>query len=75
MDTDPASPGYGRVWVAYNWLRDPVTGIGMRVLCSRDHGLTWSEVQVPPLEQLPDWWEGLSGRALPSSLREMEAAR
>ena len=26
-----------------------------------------SEVQVPRLEQLPDWWEGLSGRALPSS--------
>ena len=49
VDTDPASPGYGRVWVAYNWLRDPVTGIGMRVLCSRDHGLTWSEVEVPPL--------------------------
>ncbi len=29
-----------------------------------------SEVQIPPLDQLPDWWEGLSGRALPSSLRD-----
>lgn len=28
-----------------------------------------SEVQVPPLADLPDWWEGLSGRALPASLR------
>jgi broad specificity phosphatase PhoE len=28
-----------------------------------------SEVQVPRLEDLPDWWEGLSGRALPTSLR------
>lgn len=32
-----------------------------------------SEVQIPPLDQLPDWWEGLSGRALPSSLRTEEA--
>jgi broad specificity phosphatase PhoE len=32
-----------------------------------------SEVQVPPLADLPDWWEGLSGRALPSSLREESA--
>ena len=29
-----------------------------------------SEVQIPPLADLPDWWEGLSGRALPSSLHE-----
>lgn len=48
VDTDPASAGYGRVWVAYNWLRDPVTGMGMRVLCSRDLGASWSEVEVPP---------------------------
>jgi broad specificity phosphatase PhoE len=25
------------------------------------------EVQVPRLEDLPDWWQGLSGRALPTS--------
>jgi broad specificity phosphatase PhoE len=30
------------------------------------------EVQVPDLDELPDWWEGLSGRALPRSLREEE---
>jgi broad specificity phosphatase PhoE len=30
------------------------------------------EVQVPDLEELPDWWEGLSGRALPKALREEE---
>jgi len=28
------------------------------------------EVQVPDLDLLPDWWEGLSGRALPATLRE-----
>lgn len=28
------------------------------------------EVQMPDLNQLPDWWAGLSGRALPRSLRE-----
>jgi broad specificity phosphatase PhoE len=27
------------------------------------------EVMVPNLEELPDWWAGLSGRALPLSLR------
>jgi broad specificity phosphatase PhoE len=32
-----------------------------------------SEVQVPPLADLPDWWEGLSGRALPTSLRGDDA--
>ena len=32
-----------------------------------------SEVQIPPLADLPDWWEGLSGRALPASLREESA--
>lgn len=30
------------------------------------------EVQVPDLDELPDWWEGLSGRALPRTLREEE---
>jgi broad specificity phosphatase PhoE len=30
------------------------------------------EVQVPDLDELPDWWEGLSGRALPKALREEE---
>lgn len=29
-----------------------------------------STVQVPALEELPDWWQGLSGRALPSSLQD-----
>ena len=28
------------------------------------------EVQVPDLDLLPDWWAGLSGRALPTSLRQ-----
>lgn len=32
-----------------------------------------SEVQVPRLDDLPDWWEGLSGRALPASLRKEHA--
>jgi broad specificity phosphatase PhoE len=27
------------------------------------------EVQMPELDLLPDWWAGLSGRALPASLR------
>lgn len=32
-----------------------------------------SEVQVPQLSELPDWWEGLSGEALPTSLKAREA--
>jgi len=32
------------------------------------------EVHVPELDQLPDWWEGVRGRALPSSLRAGEGA-
>ena len=28
------------------------------------------EVHVPELHDLPDWWQGLSGRALPTSLQE-----
>ncbi len=30
------------------------------------------EVMVPNLDELPDWWAGLSGRALPLSLRTEE---
>jgi len=33
-----------------------------------------SEVQVPTLDELPDWWEGLSGEALPRSRREQEVS-
>ncbi len=32
------------------------------------------EVHVPALGELPDWWQGLSGRALPTSLRDEEDA-
>ena len=32
------------------------------------------EVHVPALGELPDWWQGLSGRALPTSLRDEENA-
>lgn len=31
------------------------------------------EVNVPQLDELPDWWEGLSGRALPAALRTDDA--
>jgi broad specificity phosphatase PhoE len=31
------------------------------------------EVQVPRLEDLPDWWQGLSGRALPTSRQGEQA--
>jgi len=47
VDRDPASPDYGVVYVAYNWLASAVEGPGLRVLASADFGRTWQAVEVP----------------------------
>ena len=47
VDRNPASPGYGNVYVAYNWLASATLGPGLRVLASADHGATWQAVEVP----------------------------
>ena len=49
VDTNPDSPNYGVVYVAYNWLRDPATGTGMHVIASADFGRTWRAIEVPPV--------------------------
>ncbi len=49
VDRNPASPGYGSVYVVYNWLASRTTGPGMRVIASSDFGRTWrASVEVPP---------------------------
>jgi hypothetical protein len=46
VDTDGASPRFGTVWVAYNWL-ESARGPGVGILASRDDGRTWQVAQVP----------------------------
>jgi hypothetical protein len=57
VDTDPASPNLGTVYVAYNWLASS-KGPGLHVIASRD-GRRWAQVEVPrapaPAE-LPESW-------------------
>jgi hypothetical protein len=48
VDRNPASPNYGVVYVAYNWLVDPRRGPGLRLLASADFGRTWRAVEIPP---------------------------
>jgi hypothetical protein len=48
VDRNPASPNYGVVYVAYNWLADPRRGPGLHLLASADFGRTWRAVEIPP---------------------------
>jgi hypothetical protein len=47
VDTDPRSPNYGTVYVAYNWLPG-LAGPGVHVLAKPLHG-GWAQVEVPPV--------------------------
>jgi len=47
VDCNPASPNFGVVYVAYNWLADAAAGPGLAVLASADKGRSWQIVQVP----------------------------
>jgi hypothetical protein len=49
VDCNIASPNYGTVYVAYNWLADPIAGPGLAVLASSDGGRSWQIAQVPPV--------------------------
>jgi len=46
VDTNAASPNFGTVYVAYNWLADAVAGPGLAVLASADGGRSWQIAQV-----------------------------
>jgi hypothetical protein len=46
VDTNAASPNFGTVYVAYNWLADAVAGPGVAVLASADGGRSWQIAQV-----------------------------
>ena len=56
VDNWPASPNYGTVYVAYNWLPNQY-GPGVSVMASRD-GSTWvhAEVPVDTLRDYPYAW-------------------
>jgi hypothetical protein len=46
-DENPASPGYGHVYIAYNWPRGE-DAPGLHLLASADYGRTWADAEVPP---------------------------
>ncbi len=46
VDTNMASPNFGVVYVAYNWLADAEAGPGLAVLASADGGRSWQIAQV-----------------------------
>jgi hypothetical protein len=49
VDTNPASPNYGVLYLAYNWPKDPARGDGLHVVASGDYGRTYAETEVPKL--------------------------
>lgn len=49
VDTDPDSPNHGVVYASINWFRDDQSEPNLRVVASRDHGVTWTGVEVPAL--------------------------
>ncbi len=49
VDTNRASPNYGVVYLAYEWLKSPSSGTGEHVIASGDYGRTWAETEVPKL--------------------------
>jgi len=46
VDRDPASPGYGIVYIAYNFPEANGHGAGIRLLASSDLGRSWHGVNV-----------------------------
>jgi hypothetical protein len=59
VDRDPSSPGFGVVYVVYNWPADDTTGPGIRLLASGDQGRTWQPLEVPkatPPKGFPAAW-------------------
>ena len=49
VDTNPASPNYGTLYLAYNWPKDPARGDGMHVIASGDYGHTYADTEIPKL--------------------------
>ena len=49
VDTNPASPNYGTVYLAYNWPKDPTRGDGLHVVASGDYGHTFADTEIPKL--------------------------
>ena len=49
VDTNPASPNYGTLYLAYNWPKNPVKGDGLHVVASGDYGRSFVETEIPKL--------------------------
>ena len=49
VDTNPASPNYGTVYLAYNWPKNPTRGDGFHVVASGDYGHTFADTEIPKL--------------------------
>ena len=49
VDTNPASPNYGTLYLAYNWPKNPAKGDGLHVVASGDYGHTFAETEIPKL--------------------------
>jgi hypothetical protein len=49
VDTNPRSPNYGTLYLAYNWPKDLARGDGLHVIASGDYGHTFADTEVPKL--------------------------
>ena len=49
VDTNPDSPNYGTLYLAYNWPKNPTKGDGLHVVASGDYGRTFAETEIPKL--------------------------
>ncbi len=59
VDRDATSPGFGTVYVGYNWLAKGARGPGFRLLASADFGRNWTATEIPPARSrggYRDWW-------------------
>ena len=59
VDRNEASPNYGVVYVAYNWLPPRASAPGFRLLASPDFGRTWMPLEIPVAKGprgYPDSW-------------------
>jgi hypothetical protein len=68
VDRNPASPNYGTVYVAYNWLPLGASAPGFRLLASTDFGRTWTPAEVPVAARprgYPESWR-IAYRARPA---------
>jgi hypothetical protein len=55
VDRNPESPNFGVVYAVYNWFPTASNPPGLRVLASADFGVTWWNMEIPPLGAMPGY--------------------